>query len=64
MTVTDSSVITCSSQRESQGAFTAVCHALKPDTATASTMTAPFAGDPHGPPQFMWSLTIHVQPAQ
>lgn len=63
MNGSDASVIACTSQHADQGALTAVCHALSPGTAKLSTMTAPFAGDPHGPPQFMWTLTIHVQPA-
>lgn len=63
MTVTDASVLACTSQRGDQGSLTAVCRALKPGVANVSTMTAPFAGDPHGPAQFMWTLTIHVQPA-
>lgn len=62
MKSSDAAVLACTSHQEDQGALTAVCHALKPGAVIASTITAPFAGDPHGPPQFMWSLTIHVLP--
>lgn len=63
MTASDASVLACTSQPAEQGALTATCRALRPGTATVSTTTAPFAGDPHGPPQYIWTLTVHVQPA-
>jgi hypothetical protein len=63
MTSTDPAVLMCSSQPLPQGARTATCRALRPGTATVTTITAPFSGDPHGPAQHTWTLTIHVQPA-
>ena len=63
MTTSAAAVLECTSQLDDQGALTATCSALRPGTATVSTTTAPFAGDPHGPPQHTWTLTIHVQPA-
>jgi hypothetical protein len=63
MTTTDAAVLACTSQAADQGARTATCRALRPGLASVSTTTAPFAGDPHGPPQYTWTLTIHVQPA-
>jgi hypothetical protein len=62
MKTSDAAVLACASRQEDQGALTAVCHALRPGAVIVSTMTAPFAGDPHGPAQFMWTLTIHVLP--
>lgn len=63
MTVSDEMLLTCTSQHGAQGSLTAVCHALKRGTAAVSTMTAPFSGDPHGPAQFIWTLTIEILPA-
>lgn len=63
MKTSDATVVACTSHQENQGALTGVCHALKPGTAIVTTMTAPFAGDPHGPAQIMWTLRIHVVPA-
>ena len=60
LTTSDAAVLACTSQRQDQGSFTATCRALAPGTATVTTQTAPFAGDPHGPPQYMWVLTIIV----
>lgn len=62
LTSSNAAVLACTSHQEVQGALTAVCHALKPGAVIASTVTAPFPGDPHGPPQFRWALTIHVLP--
>ncbi len=61
MTTSDAAVLACTSKAVDQGALIATCRALAPGTATVSTTTAPFAGDPHGPPQHMWTLTIQVQ---
>lgn len=63
MATSNAAVLACTSRQETQGALTAVCRALKPGAVIVSTMTAPFAGDPHGPAQFRWALTIHVLPA-
>ncbi len=61
MTTSDAAVVVCTSRPLANGALTATCHALQPGTATVSTTTAAFTGDPHGPPQYTWSLTIHVE---
>ena len=56
----DSAVLACVSQSSSNGSVTGACTALHPGTATVSTMTAPFAGDPHGPPQYLWHIAVTV----
>jgi hypothetical protein len=53
-------VLACTSAPTNDGGATATCHALRPGTATVNTTTAPFAGDPHGPPQYTWQLTVTV----
>lgn len=53
----------CDSRPLADGALTATCHALGLGTASVSTTTAAFAGDPHGPAQYTWTLTVHVTPA-
>jgi hypothetical protein len=63
MTSSNAAVLACTSHPADQGALTAVCKALRPGIVAVSTTTAPFAGDPHGPPQYTWSLIIEVQPA-
>jgi hypothetical protein len=63
MTTSNPAVLACTSRAADRGALTATCRALAPGTATISTTTAAFAGDPHGPPQYTWTLTVHVQPA-
>jgi hypothetical protein len=61
-TSSDPDTLACTSQPLGNGALTATCHALRPGTATVSTTTAPFAGA-GGPLQYIWTLTIHVNPA-
>jgi hypothetical protein len=53
-------ILSCTSEAGAQGAVSGVCTPHLPGTVTVSTMTAPFAGDPHGPPQFRWELRINV----
>ncbi len=43
--------------------LTVTCHSLTAGTGTVSTTTAAFAGDPHGPAQHTWTLTVHSDPA-
>lgn len=57
----DPAVVTCASTRGTDGAVSAVCHALRPGAAVLRTGTEPFAGDPHGPPQQSWELSITVE---
>jgi hypothetical protein len=56
----DPAVLSCHSTGHPDGSITATCHANKPGTATLTTVTAPFAGDPHGPAQYQWQLTVTV----
>jgi hypothetical protein len=56
----DESIVRCRSRRLADGAVEATCTAVGPGTATLSTSTAPFGGDPHGPPQDTWRLPITV----
>lgn len=63
MTTSNAAILALTSHSADQGALAATCKALRPGTTTVSTTTAPFAGDPHGPPQYTWSLIIEVQPA-
>jgi hypothetical protein len=62
LTSTDESVVRCTSRATPDGAIEATCTAVKPGTVTVSTVTASFAGDPHGPAQYMWRLEITVVP--
>lgn len=62
-TSSDPAILSCASRALAAGALTATCHALGVGTATVSTRTAPFAGDPHGPAQHTWTLTVHITPA-
>jgi hypothetical protein len=57
----DPQVITCTTTAGRDGAATATCHAVRAGSATVSTMTAPFAGDPHGPMQQLWELQVEVR---
>jgi len=56
----DPKILSCSSAAGPQGTVSGVCTPHLPGTVTVSTMTAPFAGDPHGPPQFRWELRVTV----
>jgi hypothetical protein len=58
----DPDVVRCESTRTRDGAVQAKCTGQKPGTAVLTTGTTPFQGDPHGPAQRMWQLTITVTP--
>jgi hypothetical protein len=60
-TTSDRQVLDCASALGADGVATATCRALKLGTAVVSTHTAPFAGDPHGPAQLTWQVTVAVQ---
>lgn len=53
-------VLDCSSEQRADGSVTAECIARAAGSATVSTVTAPFAGDPQGPPQVRWQATVTV----
>jgi len=53
-------ILSCTSESGPQGTVSGVCTPHLPGAVTVSTMTAPFAGDPHGPPQFRWELRVTV----
>lgn len=59
-TSSDPTILRCTSRSLADGALTATCQAVAVGTVTVSTITAPFAGDPHGPAQQMWTLTVHI----
>jgi hypothetical protein len=59
-TSSDPQVLDCHPTPSADGAASAVCTARRPGSATVSTVTGPFSGDPHGPAQHMWQLTITV----
>ena len=63
LTSSDPTILRCTSRSQADGALTATCHAIAVGTVTVSTTTAPFAGDPHGPAQHTWTLTVHITPA-
>ncbi len=56
----DASVLRCTARQLPQGAAEAICTGRRAGTATVATSTAPFAGDPHGPPPSQWQVTIAV----
>ena len=56
----DESVLRCAARLLPDGAAAATCTAMRHGTATVTTSTAPFAGDPHGPPQTQWHLVVNV----
>jgi hypothetical protein len=56
----DATVLRCVTRPLADGAVEATCTAQRPGTATVTTATGPFAGDPHGPPQATWQLSITV----
>jgi hypothetical protein len=60
VTSSDESVLRCTSRALPGGAIEATCAAVNAGTATVTTSTGPFAGDPHGPPQENWQLQITV----
>jgi hypothetical protein len=59
---TNPAALSCTSQRQAGGALTIVCHALHSGDAAVSTTTAPFSGDPHGPAQYTWTLSVRILP--
>jgi hypothetical protein len=60
LSTSDPSVLACISRAGPDGTVEGTCRALRPGTATLTTNTGPFAGDPHGPPQYLWQLTVTV----
>jgi hypothetical protein len=56
----DPKILSCAAQVGKDGAVTATCTPHLGGTVTISTMTAPFAGDPSGPPQYQWTLRVTV----
>jgi hypothetical protein len=54
-------VLSCGTRQGPDGAASATCQALRPGSAVVQTMTAPFAGDPHGPMQRQWQLAVLVR---
>jgi hypothetical protein len=59
----DPAVLACHNIGHPDGSVTATCHAVTPGTATLTTVTAPFKGDPRGPAQHRWQLSVTVQAA-
>jgi len=59
-TSSDPRVVACTTTYAPVGAAIATCRALRAGTATVGSMTAPFSGDPHGPPQQYWELSVRV----
>jgi hypothetical protein len=57
----DAQVVSCTTAQGQDGAATATCRAVRAGSATVSTMTGPFAGDPHGPMQQRWQLAVQVR---
>jgi hypothetical protein len=53
-------VLSCTTSVANDGAATGTCRAVRSGQVTVATMTAPFAGDPHGPPQQSWQLAVRV----
>jgi hypothetical protein len=53
-------VLDCRSDQHSDGSVTGVCTAREPGSVVVSTTTAPSAGDPHGPPQYLWQVTVTI----
>jgi hypothetical protein len=53
-------VLDCKSTVDTDGAAHATCTAGQRGVAVVSTHTGPFSGDPHGPPQTSWQLTVTV----
>src|SRR5205085_2785607 len=53
-TSSDPQVVACTTKYAPAGAAIATCRALRAGTATVGSTTAPFSGDPHGPPQLYW----------
>jgi hypothetical protein len=53
-------VLDCKSTVDSNGAAHATCTAGQRGVAVVSTHTGPFSGDPHGPPQTSWQVSVTV----
>lgn len=60
LTSSDQAVLECTSRPAPGGSIDAMCTAVRPGSATVSTVTSPFAGDPHGRPQFRWAVRVRV----
>ena len=62
MTSEDETIVACASRQLPNGGLEATCTALTLGTTTISAITGPYTGDPHGPQQTIWRLTITVMP--
>lgn len=60
LSTSDGTVLSCASSPGPDGTIEAACRALRAGTATVSTYTAPFPGDPQGPQQYSWQLVVTV----
>jgi len=58
----DPAVLACASARVPGGAVQARCTGRRPGIAVITTGTMPVPGDPHGPAQRIWELTVTVAP--
>jgi hypothetical protein len=56
----DPGVVRCQSTPAADGSLTGTCVAVASGSAALRTSTAPFPGDPHGPPQQDWTITVIV----
>lgn len=63
LTSSDPTILDCRTTSHPDGSITATCHAGRAGTATLTTITAPFGGDPHGPAQYRWQITVTVHTA-
>jgi hypothetical protein len=53
-------VLRCDSHPAVEGSIGGECTATNAGQSTLTTSTAAFAGDPHGPPQYQWTLEVTV----
>jgi hypothetical protein len=58
----DPAVLRCDSARAPDGSARAECTGERAGRAVVVTGTLPFSGDPHGPAQRIWELTVTVTP--
>ena len=56
----DPQVLECRGGNGAEGTVAAVCTARRAGQAAVTTQTGPFSGDPHGPAQQSWHLTVQV----
>jgi hypothetical protein len=62
LTSSTTDIVGCDTTVGADGTVSAVCHARQTGTAVLTATTGAFSGDPHGPPQYRWQLTVRVQP--